>query len=74
MSNSATWAISAANKFREVTRTTDNPTTKALAEGLTYLSEAVRDLHQEIERLESLSHLVDRGSDGIGAPVIPALS
>jgi hypothetical protein len=50
MSNSATWAISAANKFREVTRTTDNPTTKALAEGLTYLSEAVRDLHQEIER------------------------
>jgi hypothetical protein len=53
MSNSATWAISAANKFREVTRTTENPTTKLLAEGLTYLSEAVRDLHQELEHLEN---------------------
>jgi hypothetical protein len=53
MSNSAHWAISAANKFREVTRTTENPTIKLLAEGLTHLSEAVRDLHQELEHLEN---------------------
>jgi len=52
MSNAASWAISAANKFREVTRSTENPTTKLLAEGLTYLSEAVRDLQQEIAHLE----------------------
>jgi hypothetical protein len=53
MSNSATWAISAANKFREAIRSTENPTTKLLAEGLTHLSEAVRDLHQELEHLET---------------------
>jgi hypothetical protein len=53
MSNAATWAISAANKFREVTRKTENPTTQLLAEGLTSLSEAVRDLHQEIEHVEN---------------------
>jgi hypothetical protein len=47
MSNAASWAVSAANKFREVARTTENPTTKQLAEGLTHLSEAVRELHQE---------------------------
>jgi hypothetical protein len=47
MSNAASWAVSAANKFREVARTTQNPTTKALAEGLMHLSEAVRELHQE---------------------------
>jgi hypothetical protein len=33
MSNAAQWAISAANKFREVSRTTENPFTKLLAEG-----------------------------------------
>ncbi|WP_170220010.1 hypothetical protein [Mycolicibacterium hodleri] len=44
MSNAAQWATSAANKFREVTRTTENPTTKLLAEGLTHLAEAVRAL------------------------------
>ena len=32
------------NKFREVARTTENPTTKLLAEGLTHLSEAIREL------------------------------
>jgi hypothetical protein len=53
MSNAASWAVSAANKFREVTRTTENPTTAALAEGLTYLAEAVRDLHQEIGHFET---------------------
>jgi hypothetical protein len=52
MSNSATWAVSAANKFREVARTTENPTTQALAEGLTHLAEAVRELQQEIGAVE----------------------
>jgi|GEM_PF-2480350 len=53
MSNSAHWAVSAGNKFREVARTTENLTTKRLAEGLTHLSEAVRELHQEVEHLEN---------------------
>lgn len=48
MSNAAQWAASAGNKFREVQRSTRNPTTKLLAEGLTHLSEAVRELHQEL--------------------------
>jgi hypothetical protein len=42
--NAAVWATSAGNKFRQVARETENPTTKLLAEGLTYLSEAIRDL------------------------------
>ena len=53
MSNAAHWAVSAGNKFREVARTTENPTTKLLAEGLTHLSEAVRELHQQIEHLDN---------------------
>jgi hypothetical protein len=39
-----TWATSAGNKFREVARSTENPTTKLLAEGLTHLAEAIREL------------------------------
>jgi hypothetical protein len=42
--NAAMWATSAANKFREVARTTENETTNALAEGLTHLAEAIREL------------------------------
>lgn len=42
--NAAMWATSAANKFREVARSTENPNTKTLAEGLTHLAEAVREL------------------------------
>jgi hypothetical protein len=42
--NSAQWATSAATKFREVARDTDNPNTKLLAEGLTHLAEAIRAL------------------------------
>jgi hypothetical protein len=53
MSNSASWAVSAGNKFREAARTTENPTTKLLAEGLTHLSEAVRELHQELWTIET---------------------
>jgi hypothetical protein len=60
MSNATHWAVSAANKFREVQRSPENPTTNLLAEGLTYLSEAVRDLHQEVDSLESKSRLFQR--------------
>lgn len=48
MSNAAPWATGAANKFREVSRTTENPTTKLLAEGLTALAESVRALDEEL--------------------------
>jgi hypothetical protein len=44
MSNAASWVVSAGNKFREVARTTENPTTKLLAEGLAHLAEAIRAL------------------------------
>lgn len=47
------WAGSAGNKFREVARTTDNPTTKVLAEGLTHLAEAVRELDQALGYVEN---------------------
>lgn len=53
MRNAASWAVSAGNKFREVARTTENPTTTLLAEGLTHLSEAVRLLQQELGSIES---------------------
>jgi hypothetical protein len=48
MTNAASWAATAVNKFREVARTTENPTTKLLAEGLTALAEAVRELDREL--------------------------
>ena len=51
MGNSAQWAISACNKFREVARTTQNPTTKLLAEGLTHLAEGVREMDSQVEEL-----------------------
>jgi hypothetical protein len=44
MSNAASWAATAGNKFREVSRSTENPSTRLLAEGLTALAEAVREL------------------------------
>jgi hypothetical protein len=49
MSNAAPWAATAGNKFREVARSTDNPTTKLLAEGLTALTEALRELDDKLE-------------------------
>jgi hypothetical protein len=52
MSNAAPWAATAGNKFREVARTTENPTTKLLAEGLTALTEALRELDGKIEKVE----------------------
>jgi hypothetical protein len=59
MGNAGSWAVSAANKFREVERTTENPTTKLLAEGLTYLSDAVRDLHQGLGIIETKQNIPD---------------
>jgi hypothetical protein len=44
MSNAASWAATAGNKFREAMRSTENPTTKLLAEGLTALTGAIREL------------------------------
>jgi hypothetical protein len=43
MSNAASWATAAGNKFREVARSAEKPTTKLLAEGLTALTEALRE-------------------------------
>ena len=42
----------AGNKFREVARTTENPTTKLLAEGLTALTEALRELDAKLEKVD----------------------
>jgi hypothetical protein len=52
MSKAAPWASTAGNKFREVARTTENPTTKLLAEGLTALTEALRELDAKLETVE----------------------
>jgi hypothetical protein len=50
----AAWAAAAGNKFREVSRSTENPTTKLLAEGLTALAEGVRELDHELENVRKL--------------------
>ncbi|MFB1298635.1 hypothetical protein ACAG24_024295 [Mycobacterium sp. pW049] len=47
MSDAAAWAVTAANRFREVERMTENPTTKLLAKGLTALAESVTLLAPE---------------------------
>lgn len=52
MSNAAPWATTAGNKFRDVARTSENPTTKLLAEGLTALAEGIRELDQQVENLQ----------------------
>jgi hypothetical protein len=50
MSTAASWASTAGNKFCEVARTTENPATKLLAEGLTALTEAIRELDDKLEK------------------------
>ncbi|MDT5094368.1 MAG: hypothetical protein QOH60_3731 [Mycobacterium sp.] len=50
MGDAAVWASTASNKFREVQRTSTNPTTKLLAEGLEALAAAVRELDQQLEK------------------------
>jgi hypothetical protein len=52
MSNAAPWASTAGNKFREVERTTQNGTTKLLAEGLTALTEALRKIDAKLEKID----------------------
>jgi hypothetical protein len=52
MSNAAPWATTAGNKFREAARTTDNPTTKLIAEGLTALTEALREIDVKLEKID----------------------
>ena len=52
MSNAAPSAATASNKFREAARTTENPTTKLIAEGLTALAEALRELDDIWGKLE----------------------
>jgi hypothetical protein len=44
MSDASPWASTAGNKFREVSRHTGTQTNKLLAEGLTALAEALREL------------------------------
>lgn len=55
MSNAASWAATAENKFRQVTRESTNPTTVVLAEGLAALAEAVRELDRELEQVRHRS-------------------
>jgi hypothetical protein len=52
MSNAAPWASTAGNKFREVARSTENPATRVLAEGLTALAEALRELDPKLEKID----------------------
>jgi hypothetical protein len=51
MSNAAPWAATA----REVARSTENRTTKLLAEGLTALTEALRELDAKLENVNGRS-------------------
>jgi hypothetical protein len=52
MSNAAPWASTASNKFRQVARESTNSSTKLLAEGLTPLAEAMRELDSKLESIE----------------------
>jgi len=61
MSNAPPWAVTAGNKFREVARATENPTTKLLAEGLTAVAEAVRDLDHHLDSVEKRVDIVAEG-------------
>jgi hypothetical protein len=52
VSNAAPWAATAGNKFREVARSTQNPTTKLLAQGLTAFTEALRELDVRLDKID----------------------
>ncbi len=49
MSDASPWATTAGNKFREVSRHTETRTNKLLSEGLTALTEALRELAAKLE-------------------------
>jgi hypothetical protein len=61
MSNAAPWASTTGNTFREVARSTENRATKLLAEGLTALTEAIRELDDKLEKVAK-----EMGSNTIG--------
>jgi hypothetical protein len=52
LSDASPWATTAGNKFREASRSTENLTTKLLAEGLTALTEALQELDAKLENVE----------------------
>lgn len=49
VSNAASWAATAENKFRQAARDSTNATTVLIAEGLTALAEAIRELDLQME-------------------------
>jgi hypothetical protein len=51
MSNAAAWAGTAGNKFRQAARESTNPTTVLIAEGLTALAEANRELDRQVAEI-----------------------
>jgi hypothetical protein len=55
VSNAASWAGTAGNKFRQAARDTSDPTIKLLAEGLTSLAEAVKELDRVLEQVRSVA-------------------
>lgn len=52
MGDAASWATTASNKFREVQRSSGSSTTELLAEGLSALAAAVRELDHQLDSLE----------------------
>jgi hypothetical protein len=56
----SSWAGTAANKFRQAAKASDDPATTLIAEGLTALAEAVRDLGQEQENLKQQVRAIPR--------------
>ena len=50
------WAVGAANQFRAVARSTENETTKALAEGLVHLAEAIRGARRKVSAVARYDH------------------
>jgi hypothetical protein len=52
MSSAAPWATTAGNKLRAAARSTENPATKLLAEGLAALTEALRELDAKLEKVD----------------------
>jgi hypothetical protein len=68
MSTAASWASSACNKFREVARITENPTTKLLAEGLSHLAEAIRGLDEKPRPSTPAGHVIPPGNSSDAHP------
>ena len=52
MGNAASWAATAGNKFRQASKASDDPALAHLAEGLTALAEAVRELDHDLGNMD----------------------